>query len=312
MAPGVLNLSTFISPRLRADDGRSFTATLPSVATAAGKTLCPTTPQISGTTVFCGFGASVTDFPTAVTGKIALVSRGNAAGAGTIATKSGSTQVTGTGTSFLADVHAGDSINICSQAQFTVASVTNNTTLTLTSATLPSATASGLSYTVGLTFLNKAKNAKAAGASAVIVFNHDVCGGVPADIQPALTVTSLSDIPPFLFVSEADGLSLKDTPSATLTFAFDDHHFALLSGTSMACPHAVGVAALAWSVAPSLKNTDIADAMEKTAVDLGDAGVDNTFGFGMVNAKAVVDMLSASNPVQPVTPTGRFPGRRGH
>jgi subtilisin family serine protease len=125
-------------------------------------------------------------------------------------------------------------------------------------------------------------------------------------------VTSVSDIPPFLFVNEADGLSLKDTPPATLTFAFDNHNFALLSGTSMACPHAVGVAALAWSVAPSLKNTDIASAMEKTATDLGDAGVDNTYGFGMVNAKAVVDMLNTGNPIQPVEPTGRIPGRRGH
>ena len=104
VAPGVLNLSTFISPRLRADDGRSFTATLPLVVNAAGDTLCPTTPALTGTTVFCGFGATATDFPTTVTGKIALISRGNAQGVGTVATKSGSTQVTGTGTSFLADV----------------------------------------------------------------------------------------------------------------------------------------------------------------------------------------------------------------
>ena len=79
------------------------------------------------------------------------------------------------------------------------------------------------------------------------MFNHDVCGGTPADITPSLTVTSLSDIPPFLFVSEADGLSLKVTPAATLTFAFDNHNFALLSGTSIATPHAVGVTRWVWN-----------------------------------------------------------------
>jgi subtilisin family serine protease len=164
-----------------------------------------------------------------------------------------------------------------------------------------------------LTFLVKAQNAKTAGATGVIFYNN-----VPPDPTfggPGFAVNAdgtVPDVPPTVMLTQVDGQALKTTPNATVSVAFDDHGFASLNGTSMACPHAVGVAALAWSVAPNLKNTDVADAMEKTATDLGDAGVDNVYGFGLVNAKAAVDRLNTGNPVQPVAPTGRIAGRRGH
>ena len=312
VAPGVEVLSTWIGAQLKTDDGRAFAATLPLLSNAAGDDICPPSPVLTGPVVFCGFGGTATDFPAAVAGKVALISRGNVQGAGSVATKSGSTQVTGTGTSFVNDIHAGDSITICGQGSLTVASVTNNTTLTHSGSTPATITASGLPYVVGLNFSTKARNAKAAGATGVIVYNHDSCGATPTDITPSLVVTSATEIPPFIFISENDGLSLRGTPNATINIAFDDHRFALASGTSMASPHAAGVAALAWSVAPLLRNTEIADAMEQTAVDLGDAGTDNTYGFGLINAKAVVDRVNTGSPAQPAAPTGRPPGRRGH
>src|SRR5207248_157668 len=102
----------------------------------------------------------------------------------------------------------------------------SNTALTLATSSAATATVSGANYAVGVTFLTKAKNAKTAGAAGVIVFNHDVCGGVAADITPALTLASLGDVPPFIFIAEADGLSLKNTPASTVSVAMDDHRFA--------------------------------------------------------------------------------------
>jgi PKD repeat protein len=52
----------------------------------------------------------------------------------------------------------------------------------------------------------------------------------------------------------------------------------------MATPHVSGVAALLWSANPSLTNTEIRTAMQATAFDLGPAGRDNAYGFGLVQA----------------------------
>jgi len=164
----------------------------------------------------------------------------------------------------------------------------------------------------GFFFVAKMKYAKAAGAIGVVIYTIP---GRPL-INPSLTDLTSADINsliPVAMVSEADGARLKAT-SGTITLKFEHDNysstFESLQGTSMACPHAAGVAALAWSVAPNMKNTEIATALENTAKDLGDAGVDNTYGFGLIDAKAVVDLLNASNPAQPIKPAGRIPGRR--
>ena len=64
------------------------------------------------------------------------------------------------------------------------------------------------------------------------------------------------------------------------------------NGTSAACPQVAGVAALILSVKPDLRWTEVAHALEKTARDLGSAGFDNTFGYGLVNAGAAVQEVA--------------------
>jgi subtilisin/minor extracellular protease Epr len=59
-----------------------------------------------------------------------------------------------------------------------------------------------------------------------------------------------------------------------------------LSGTSMACPHVVGTAALVLAANPSFTNGNIRNRLAKTATDLGTRGRDNLYGYGLVNAKA--------------------------
>lgn len=64
--------------------------------------------------------------------------------------------------------------------------------------------------------------------------------------------------------------------------------YAVFSGTSMAQPHAAGVAALVIAKNPSLTNQQVRDILGATADDLGDAGRDVKFGFGRVNAHRAV------------------------
>jgi thermitase len=63
-----------------------------------------------------------------------------------------------------------------------------------------------------------------------------------------------------------------------------------MSGTSMACPHVAGVAALAWSVYPNCTADQVMRVLEYTADDLGDSGFDEYYGQGRVNARKTVNL----------------------
>jgi serine protease len=240
VAPGVSVLSTFVSEDVATNAGDTYGVMEMDAQKSNGDSWCFTRPNITSTYVFCGIG-NPSDFPSSVSGKIALIQRGT------------------------------------------------------------------------LTFAQKAKNAKAAGAIAVIVYNN-----VPGAFAGTLgTLTSASDVPYTVSMSDVDGAALKANPNATVTFSFGLEGYALLDGTSMATPHASAVAALAWAVAPNASATSVANAIESTATDLGTAGFDTTYGNGLVNALAAAKQLNPSafgSPVQPppVPVTGRIPGRRGH
>ena len=62
-----------------------------------------------------------------------------------------------------------------------------------------------------------------------------------------------------------------------------------LSGTSMACPHAVGVAALIWSRFPNATANWVRGQLSFTADDLGGPGFDVVYGAGRVNARKAVE-----------------------
>jgi hypothetical protein len=64
-------------------------------------------------------------------------------------------------------------------------------------------------------------------------------------------------------------------------------------GTSMASPHVAGVAALIWSYNPEWTNTEIREAMNATALDLGEEGRDDFYGYGLVQAKEALFHLIA-------------------
>jgi len=65
-------------------------------------------------------------------------------------------------------------------------------------------------------------------------------------------------------------------------------NYFFLQGTSMASPHAAGVAALVCSLHPDWGPDEVREALTTTAVDLGAPGRDDSYGYGLIDAAAAV------------------------
>lgn len=79
-----------------------------------------------------------------------------------------------------------------------------------------------------------------------------------------------------------------------------------MSGTSMATPFVSGVAALVKAANPNLAPGEIAGIINQSATDLGAAGFDNYYGYGLVNAAKAVDLAQkgqTGNPGPTPAPT---------
>jgi len=60
------------------------------------------------------------------------------------------------------------------------------------------------------------------------------------------------------------------------------------TGTSMACPHVAGVAALVKAIHPEYGPDEIRQVLQDTAEDLGAPGWDERYGYGLIDAYAAV------------------------
>ena len=67
-----------------------------------------------------------------------------------------------------------------------------------------------------------------------------------------------------------------------------------LSGTSMATPHVSGVAAMIYATDSTLTNVDVRQILHDSAEDLGAAGWDESFGYGIVDVPAAVELAGGS------------------
>ncbi len=69
-----------------------------------------------------------------------------------------------------------------------------------------------------------------------------------------------------------------------------------LQGTSQATPYVSGLAALIWSIVPTLTPDEVQNFIEQTADDLGAAGKDQDYGWGRINAYAALANLAPPDP----------------
>ena len=77
-------------------------------------------------------------------------------------------------------------------------------------------------------------------------------------------------------------------PGVSIWSTFWDDSYAYKHGTSQATPHVAGLAALIWSVNPTLTQDEVESIIERAAVDLGEPGRDNYYGHGRIDVNATV------------------------
>jgi len=97
---------------------------------------------------------------------------------------------------------------------------------------------------------------------------------------------------------------------STFTFPVEyAHEWEYLSGTSMACPHVVGLAALIRGANPGISNVELRRRIVAFAKDLGPEGRDRDYGFGLAQVNRPDAMPDASIPS--VTAGGPYRGMAG-
>ena len=75
-------------------------------------------------------------------------------------------------------------------------------------------------------------------------------------------------------------------------------------GTSMAAPHVAAAAAMLLSISPGIDPATVEEILETTALDLGAAGFDTTYGHGLLQIQEAIDYLLEPDAEAPAWPSG--------
>ncbi|HYR28381.1 MAG TPA: S8 family serine peptidase [Thermoanaerobaculia bacterium] len=173
-------------------------------------------------------------------------------------------------------------------------------------------------------FREKARNAKDAGALAVVIVNDPA---LPNDVDNwTMTYRNCTIngcivdpewenyvFPLTVGVEGAQANAITALINKTVTVGFRPEDYGALSGTSMASPHVAGSAALLLSLAPDLNVAQLTLALEKTAKDLGEPGWDLRHGWGVIDLNAAARYVAPGLfglPDNGPTPTPRRRGTR--
>ena len=132
----------------------------------------------------------------------------------------------------------------------------------------------------------KVSNCQSSGGVGAVVYNN-AAGGFGGTL--GTTVTGI----PSVTASDTEGAAMKLLIGQTANVAVSAWNYAFFDGTSMATPHVSAVAALVWSLNLNCSAAQLRNSLNKSAQDLGTAGRDTKFGFGLVQAKAADARIKA-------------------
>ncbi len=135
-------------------------------------------------------------------------------------------------------------------------------------------------------FATKVSNCQSSGGVAAVVYNN-ASGGFGGTL--GTVVTSI----PSVTASDSEGAAMQLQLGQSATVAVSAIDYAYFDGTSMATPHVSAVAALVWSRNLGCTAAQLRNSLNKSALDLGTAGRDTKFGFGLVQARAADDRIKS-------------------
>lgn len=106
--------------------------------------------------------------------------------------------------------------------------------------------------------------------------------------------------------SSAGSLAIKpevSAPGINIRSSFPNGEYGSINGTSMASPHVSGAILLLREAFPETTGAELKMALYMSALDLGVAGEDNTYGMGIINVPAAYAYLieQGLTPVAPVS-----------
>ncbi len=136
-------------------------------------------------------------------------------------------------------------------------------------------------------FAVKVSNCQASGGVGAIVYNN-----VAGDFSGTLGTTATTI--PSVTASQADGAALLQRIGESANLGVGSSNYAYFDGTSMATPHVSAVAALVWAQNLGCTASQLRTSLNLSAQDLGAAGRDTKFGYGLVQAKAADDRIKAN------------------
>lgn len=143
-----------------------------------------------------------------------------------------------------------------------------------------------------ITFADKVKNALAAKAIGVVIYNNTA--GL---MQGSLTEDGSEIDAAVVMIEKNQGLSLVEMINAgqkvSVSISTSTSDYAMFDGTSMASPHIAGVAALVKAANKKLSPLQVRTILAKTAQVLG-PNTNNEYGAGLVQSDAAVQSAKAT------------------
>lgn len=129
--------------------------------------------------------------------------------------------------------------------------------------------------------------------------------GAPATIPGVLTVAGVDESGQASKDSSTEGISIGvAAPAEPLVGGMPGGDYARWSGTSGAAPLVSGVVAMIRSKYPQMKAPQVINRILQTARDAGSPGVDNLYGYGILDAEAALNAevpLAETNPLDTIT-----------